>query len=265
MGDKLKPKAVVSDESSDEEAKEDENELDLPLDKLNLGPRKKLLVLCLGDLLVRRVHLRDKHTVRGFRPDVIHGKFLVFRRPFCTDFMKFCFDQFVVGLWSSARDHNIDAVLRCITGYENRNKLAFVWSQEECRDSGDYCLEKKEKPLFLKNLEDLWEKKYGYHADLPWKKGEYSASNTLLIDTEPHVALLNPDNTAIFPKPFKTPDPGDTFLGSNGELRKFLEGVTDEEDVPTYVKKHRIGQPPITPSHPDWSFYQKIVHRFRKK
>ncbi|VFQ92611.1 unnamed protein product [Cuscuta campestris] len=189
MGDKLKQKPYVSYDSGSDEEGDDVEDL-LPLEKLNLGPQKKLLVLCLGDLLVRRVHVRDRRTVRGFEPDVTHGKFLVFKRPLCTEFMKFCFDRFVVGLWSSARDHNIDAVLSCITGHGNRHKLAFVWAQEECEDSGFYCLEKEEKPIFLKRLEDLWGKKYP--ITLPWKNGQYSASNTLLIDTEPHVSLLNP-------------------------------------------------------------------------
>ncbi|RAL43723.1 hypothetical protein DM860_014224 [Cuscuta australis] len=177
--------------------------------------------------------------------------------------MKFCFDRFVVGLWSSARDHNIDAVLSCITGHGNRHKLAFVWAQEECEDSGFYCLEKEEKPIFLKRLEDLWGKKYP--ITLPWKNGQYSASNTLLIDTEPHVSLLNPVDSAIFPQPYKKPNPRDTFLGQTGELRSFLEGVAEVDDVPTYVKENRIGQPPITPSHPDWKYYEKIVHHFGKK
>ncbi|VFQ92461.1 unnamed protein product [Cuscuta campestris] len=145
MGDKLKQKLPVSDDSGSDEEGDDVEDL-LPLEKLNLGPQKKLLVLCLGDLLVRRVHVRDRRTVRGFEPDVTHGKFLVFKRPLCTEFMKFCFDRFVVGLWSSARDHNIDAVLSCITGHGNRHKLAFVWAQEECEDSGFYCLEKEENP-----------------------------------------------------------------------------------------------------------------------
>ncbi|KAL2509249.1 Haloacid dehalogenase-like hydrolase (HAD) superfamily protein [Forsythia ovata] len=263
MTEKLKSKIVVSDDSSeDEDEKGVENELDLPLDKLNLGPKKKLLVLCLGGLLAHRVHVREKQTVRGLKPDVTYGKFLVFKRPFCTEFMKFCFDRFEVGLWSSARDHNIDAVLSCITGIGMKNKLAFVWGQDECTESGFYCLRKKEKPLFLKNLKDLWEKKY---RSLPWEKGQYSSSNTLLIDDEPHTCLLNPPDTAIFPQPYKKHESKDTFLGPNGELRGFLEGLADADDVPTYVKEHRIGQPAITPSHPDWNEYVKIVRRFGKE
>ncbi|KAK4396458.1 hypothetical protein Sango_1482400 [Sesamum angolense] len=162
-------------------------DLDLPLDKLNLGPKKKLLVLCLGGLLVHRVHVRDKASIRGLRPDVLHGKFLVFKRPFCTEFLKFCFERFEVGLWSSAMNHNIGALLTEITGGKG-SKFLFV---------------------------------------------------------RVSIAL--------------------THAGPNGELRKFLDGLADAKDVPSYVKDHRIGQPAITPSHPDWSYYATIVSHLEKK
>lgn len=231
--------------------------LGLSLEKLNLGPQKKLLILCLGGLLVNRVHLKDKATVRGLRPDLVYGKFLVFKRPFCTDFLKFCFERFEVALWSSAREHNIEGVLTNITGGSgNRSKLLFVWAQEECIESEFYCLHNAKKPLFLKELKDVW----GSSSC----KGKYSASNTLLIDDEPHTALLNPPNTAIFPEPYKKHDSSDTFLGPNGELRKYLEGVADAKDVQSYVKDHRLGQAAITPSHPSWSFYSKVVRHYAK-
>ncbi|CAH9118988.1 unnamed protein product [Cuscuta europaea] len=137
-------------------------------------------------------------------------------------------------------------------------------SQMQCRDSGYGCPGRKAKPVYLKRLKDLWDKRPGCHNRFPWEKGQYSASNTLLIDTEPHVSLLNPVNTAIFPEPFKNPNPEDAYLGPNGELQRFLEGLSSGDiDVPTYVKEHRIGRPPITPSHPNWAFYQKVVHRYR--
>lgn len=64
------------DDSEPESDSEPETELGLSLEKLNLGPKKKLLILCLGGLLVHRVHIRDMATVRGLRPDVVYGKFL---------------------------------------------------------------------------------------------------------------------------------------------------------------------------------------------
>ncbi|KZV48935.1 hypothetical protein F511_09531, partial [Dorcoceras hygrometricum] len=182
----------------------------------------------------------------------------VFKRPFCTEFLKFCFERFEVGLWSSARGHNIDGVLNNITG-GMRSKLLFVWSQAECSESGFYCLDKPYKPLFLKNLKSLWEMRY-------ITRGQYSSSNTLLIDDEPHTCLLNPPNTDIFPDPYKKHDTTDAFLGPNGELRKFLGGLADADvDVPSYVKDHPIGKPAITSSHPDWEYYERLVHNFSKK
>ncbi|GER33695.1 haloacid dehalogenase-like hydrolase superfamily protein [Striga asiatica] len=186
-----KLKSVLYYESdSENEVDDDDVDLDLSLCKLNLGPNKKLLVLCLGGLLVHRAHLKGSHSVRGLRPDIRYGNFLVFKRPFCTDFLNFCFQRFDVALWSSAREHNIEGVLS-----RARNKFVFVWNQEECTDSGYGCLHKKQKPLFLQRMKDLWENK-SYRE-------KYSASNTLLIDDEPHTALLNPPDTAIFPQPYK--------------------------------------------------------------
>lgn len=73
-----KLKLVLSDESSEDEhdSGNNDDDLGLSLDKLNLGPKKKLLVLCLGGLLVHRVHIKNKSTVRGLRPDVAYGRFL---------------------------------------------------------------------------------------------------------------------------------------------------------------------------------------------
>ncbi|XP_047953814.1 uncharacterized protein LOC125200067 [Salvia hispanica] len=59
-----------------------------------------------------------------------HASASIFKRPFCTDFLKFCFERFEVTLWSSAREHNIEGVLTNITdGSANRNKLLFIWAK----------------------------------------------------------------------------------------------------------------------------------------
>ncbi|XP_070035954.1 uncharacterized protein [Nicotiana tomentosiformis] len=161
--------------------------------------------------------------------------------------MKFCLERFEVGLWSSAMELKHGSVLdNIMVGL--RPKLLFVWDQGKCIDSGFKCLEKKEKPIFLKQMKKIWENKY--HI-LPFRGGKFSESNILMIDDEPHVALLNPPNTAVFPPIFKVGNGRDTFLGPKGDLRKFLDGLADADDVPTYVKEHPFGQPAITASHPN--------------
>lgn len=43
--------------------------------------------------------------------------------------------------------------------------------------------------MVFKELRRLWEKR---DPNLPWKKGDYDESNTLLVDDSPYKALLNP-------------------------------------------------------------------------
>ncbi|KAA8518631.1 hypothetical protein F0562_016105 [Nyssa sinensis] len=257
---KLKFKNVVSDNSSDDEEEDTGIDLGLSLEKLNLGPRKKLLVLGLGGLLVHRVHRYKSTGNQNTRsPDAVCGNFRIFRRPFCEEFLEFCFERFEVGIWSSAKEWNVEAVLNTIMkGLYGR--LLFVWSQEESTDSGFKTLENKEKPIFLQELNKLWEK----NPSLPWRKGQYSSSNTLFIDDEPFKALLNPPNTAIFPHAYKADNVNDTLLGPKGEMQRFLDGLADADDVTSYVKEHPFGQPAITPSHSDWKFYSKIISQFQK-
>jgi hypothetical protein len=54
-------------------------------------------------------------------------------------------------------------------------------------------------------------------------------------------------------------------LGPGGDLRLYLEGLVDADDVPSYVKDHPFGQPAITPTHSDWEFYSNIISRFQKE
>ena len=59
----------------------------------------------------------------------------------------------------------------------------------KCIDTGQKTLENNDKPLVLKELKKLWQKE---DPDLPWEEGDYSPSNTLLVDDSPYKALRNP-------------------------------------------------------------------------
>jgi hypothetical protein len=77
----------------------------------------------------------------------------------------------------------------------------------KCTGTGFYTLENKTKPLVLKELKKLWD-------DLPWRQqGEFSPSNTLLLDDSPYKALRNPVRTALLPLFFfKIPLAATTYL-----------------------------------------------------
>ncbi|XP_050122656.1 uncharacterized protein LOC126600149 [Malus sylvestris] len=99
----------------------------LSLEKLNIGSRKKLVIFSLNGFIVHRVSIHNKTKIpRNRTPDGTYGSYLVFKRPFCEEFMQFCFERFEVGIWSSAQEKNVDGVLDCIMG-KLRKRLAFVW------------------------------------------------------------------------------------------------------------------------------------------
>lgn len=67
--------------------------------------------------------------------------------------------------------------------------IVFMQHQSHCTDTGFTTVENSNKPLLLKELKKLWDK---LEPDLPWNKGEYNESNTLLLDDSPYKALRNP-------------------------------------------------------------------------
>ena len=77
----------------------------------------------------------------------------------------------------------------------NSGKIGFVQDQSHCTDTGFKTVENKDKPLVLKELNKLWEK---HVPDLPWERGEYNESNTLLLDDSPYKALRNPVRSSFF-------------------------------------------------------------------
>lgn len=59
----------------------------------------------------------------------------------------------------------------------------------KCTFTGRKTLENMHKPLVLKELRKLWNKE---EPGLPWEEGDFSPSNTLLVDDSPYKALRNP-------------------------------------------------------------------------
>ncbi|KAL3343096.1 hypothetical protein AABB24_026916 [Solanum stoloniferum] len=221
---------------------------------LNGRSNKKLLVLDLNGLLADIVPLQ--HVPRGFKVDIIVSGKAVFKRPFHDDFLQFCFEKFNVGVWSSRIRKNVELFLDFLLG-NAKEKLLFCWDQSHCTDTGFPVVGKKRsKPIILKKLKKLWEK---FEPDLPWERGEYDESNTLLLDDSPHKALCNPPNTAVFPNTYLYTDQKDDSLGPEGDLRIYLEGLSMAENVQKYVESNPFGQRPITEKNVSWRYYCKVI------
>ncbi|KAL2333690.1 hypothetical protein Fmac_014903 [Flemingia macrophylla] len=136
------------------------------------------------------------------------------------------------------------------------SKLLFCWNQSHCTRTRFNTVENKEKPLVLKELRKLWEKE---DPDLPWEKGEFNESNTLLLDNSPYKALLNPKHTAIFPCSYRYYHTRDSELGLRGDVRVYLEGLITAEDVQKHISENPFGQRPIRETNPSWRYYSKVI------
>lgn len=221
---------------------------------------RKLLILDLNGILVDIQHIQNADQFYAEREHINVSQKTAFKRPFCHDFLDFCFNVFDIGIWSSRMKHNVEVVVDYLMG-NRKKKLLFCWDNTKCTHTGFDTVEKR-KPLVLKELRKLWDKE---DPDLPWGKGTYSPSNTLLIDDSPCKALCNPSFTGIFPWPYSFRDENDNSLGQGGDIRVFLEGLAKADNVQDYVEKNPIGQRTITDRDPSWKFYLQVIKRVEKK
>ncbi|KFK36249.1 hypothetical protein AALP_AA4G097500 [Arabis alpina] len=207
---------------------------------------KKLLVLDLNGLLADIVF-----PPVGYKPDIVIGTRAIFKRPFCEDFLKFCFQNFEVGIWSSRKQNNVERISEFLLG-DMKSKLLFCWDMSYCVTTTVGSIANK-----CKHLTKLWEK---HDSKLPWEKGDYNETNTVLLDDSPHKALLNLPYTAIFPHSYNHQNKTDTSLGSGGDLRLYLEKLAEAENVQEFIKKNPFGQEAITEASESWKFYRAAMH-----
>jgi hypothetical protein len=192
---------------------------------------KKLLVLDINGLLVDTYYGGDNTVPPPRRPcDVRIGSKLVYKRANCDKFIDFCLQNFVVGVWSSARKDDVNDFVDFLFK-SPKQQPAFVWHQEHCTNTGISHPQSRYKLVFLKELWKLWRK---VDRDLPWAKGVYGAINTVLIDDSPYKASRNPPHTAIFLQPYKALNPEDNYLAD--ELLPYLEGLAGTWDVQEYIE-----------------------------
>ncbi|KAH1131166.1 hypothetical protein J1N35_002544 [Gossypium stocksii] len=217
-------------------------------------PRKKLLVLDLNGILVDVVQQPNR------KPNTrVDGKG-VFIRPFCVEFLEFCFETFNVGIWSSRVNRNMTKMIGLLLRKQWKRKLFFCWDRKRCTITKFKTLENEEKPLVLKELRKLWDRCL---PELPWRKGDYDESNTLLLDDSPYKALRNPANTGIFPYPYQYTDADDHSLAPGGDIRDYLERIAVAENVQKFVEQNPFGQQAITEADPHWEFYSQVIKDLR--
>ncbi|XP_076929171.1 uncharacterized protein LOC143593427 [Bidens hawaiensis] len=229
------------------------------------GSVKKLLILDVNGLLADVLSDRPKDFIAD---KYMHGR-AIFKRPYLDDFLRFCLERFHVAIWSSRTWKKLDPLVYFLVR-DLRWKLLFVWLSNkyylsdrcQCLNSCIDTLEVKHKSIVMKDLRKIWDED---GPNNKWVKGTFNESNTLLVDDSPYKGLLNPKYTGIFPASYSYKNSDDNFLGPEGELQPYLEGLAAADDVRTYVAQHPFGQGAIDEQSPHWEFYSTVLERLNNE
>ncbi len=109
-------------------------------------------------------------------------KVLIYRRPYLTQFLKYIFEHYHVGLWTAAQERWMDIILnKVLKTY--KNKFLFKWHREHSTPEGKY----------MKPLKKIFE-----------KYPKFNSSNTLIIDdnyttTQIKISHLHIDRFVVTP------------------------------------------------------------------
>lgn len=176
--------------------------------QLKTALKNQLLILDLNGTLVSRVD-RNKS---------------MYLRPYGQEFFNYIFDNFNVMVWSSAQTHSVNNMSRMFG--INKDKISVLW------DRNSFNLSKYDfnrKSLTIKDLDKVWT-----HF-----KGEYDATNTILLDDSPKKAQLQPYN-CIHPSEFEHTSEefrkhGDAELLN---IIDYLKKLQFQSNVANYIKNH---------------------------
>ena len=186
-------------------------------------PSKQLLILDIDETLV----YADTKPLSVVASDLQVGQYLVYRRPFLSEFLGYVNEWFDLAVWSSASAAYVDSVVASV--FDHTFSLRFVWSRDRCTRRYDAELQEH---YFAKTLTKA-------------RRIGYSLERILIIDDSPEKVSLNYGNH-IRVRPFKG-NPADTELR---DLLPFLSWLRGVENVRRVEKRlWRSFKPPESVGH----------------
>lgn len=183
-----------------------------------LSDRHILLVLDLDETLI---HARGEPLRRP--ADHVIYDYHIYRRPHLDAFMEACFDSYAVGIWSSASDAYVQAVVEQVIRQTDR--LQFIWGRSKAsfsrvsRDDGLSFFDPWNHRHYLKPLAKL--KRFGWPLE-----------RMLIVDDTPEKCARNYGN-AIYPSEYEGQLHDDELL----LLARYLESIKNVANVRKIEKR----------------------------
>lgn len=121
----------------------------------------------------------------------------IYFHPKAKDFIKWCLNNFEVGLYSSTTWYNVNTILNGIISKKEKSKLKFIWCRDRCllhpKYGGNNGIKKhdtiKDLSLIVKN------------PVINFKR-EYTMENILAIDDSLEKMRYNPEGSYIIVEPY---------------------------------------------------------------
>jgi len=198
------------------------------------NPTPKLLILDLNGTLLHRPRNRTLELNTHMRKASKHPVL----RPHLREFMVYIFQHFQVMFWSSAKPHNVKAMINAATTPEQRDEIIAVWDRSRF---GLSASEYNARSITIKDLELVFR-----DTELRGKKGRWDASNTVLLDDSMLKAAYQPYNHVCIPEfvPFSWGGERDEALR---EIAGYLEELRYQGHVARFIKQRpfQIGTAPF--------------------
>ncbi len=170
----------------------------------------KLLVLDLDETLI---YATERNLERDF--DFIVGQYFVYKRPYLDEFLKFCFENVEVAVWTSSTESYAAKIIENI--FDFNYQISFFWSRERCTLSFD----EEERVNF-------YEKKI-----LKVKKRGYDLNSVIVVDDSPEKWRSSYGNL-VRVKPFF----GETDDDELEHLTIYLEKLKKIENIRKFEKRN---------------------------
>jgi len=153
-------------------------------------------------------------------------------RPNAKKFMSYCLDNFYVAIWSSARPHNVQNMVRQLLTPEQVKQCVVIWARDKLGlTAADY----NARVQCYKRLTMLWnepqvqkthpEAKYG---------GRWDQTNTVLVDDSIEKGRSEPNNSLVLPE----------FEGLSKEkadvlpqVHDYLNSLCSQRNISAYMRE----------------------------
>lgn len=188
-------------------------------------PARKLLVLDLNGTLLHRPRNPQRERNADMRKASKHP----ILRPYLHDFMSYVFSHFSVMFWSSAKPHNVEAMIKAATSPEQREQIVGIWDRDRFGLSAEAY---NAKSVTIKDLELVFGS-----SKVGGKKRRWDCSNTVLLDDSVVKATYQPYNHVCIPE-FSPPGEGQTEEDEAlREVAGYLEELRYQGHVARFIKQ----------------------------